>query len=98
MQPMSYKLDATVTSKGQVTVPVEIRERLGVKPGDRLRFHLSDSGRLTVTAIHRRSIFDRLDELKLPPLGRRLTRADIDSAVDEAMRAQEERIRGNRGR
>lgn len=95
---MSYKLDATVTSKGQVTVPVEIRERLGVKPGDRLRFHLSDSGRLTVTAIHRRSIFDRLDELKLPSLGRPVTGADIDSAVGEAMTEQEERVRGSRRR
>jgi antitoxin PrlF len=95
---MSYKLDATVTSKGQVTVPVEIRERLGVKAGDRLRFHLSDTGRLTVTAIHRRSIFDRLDELKLPSLGRPVSEADIDSAVDEAMMEQEERVRGNRRR
>jgi antitoxin PrlF len=95
---MSYKLDATVTSKGQVTVPVEIRERLGVKPGDRLRFHLSDSGRLTVTAIHRRSIFDRLDELKLPSLGRPVTGADIDSAVGKAMTEQEERVRGSRRR
>jgi antitoxin PrlF len=95
---MSYKLDATVTSKGQVTVPAQIRERLSVKPGDRLRFHLSDSGRLTVTAIHRRSIFDRLDELKLPSLGRPVTGADIDSAVGEAMTEQEERVRGSRRR
>jgi len=89
-------MDATVTSKHQVTIPVEIRERLGVKPGDRLRFHLSDSGRLTVTVIHPRSIFDRLDELKLPPLDRPVTGADIDSAVGEAMTEQEERVRGSR--
>jgi antitoxin PrlF len=29
---------STVTSKGQVTVPQEIRNRLGVKAGDRLEF------------------------------------------------------------
>jgi AbrB family looped-hinge helix DNA binding protein len=29
---------AKVTSKGQITVPVEIRKSLGVKPGDHLRF------------------------------------------------------------
>jgi antitoxin PrlF len=95
---MPYEADATVTSKGQVTVPVEIRERIGVKPGDRLRFHLSDSGRLTVTAIHRRSIFERLDELRLPALGRRLRRNDIDSAVTEAMKEQHDRVRGSRRR
>lgn len=29
---------AKVTSKGQITVPVEIRRSLGVKPGDNIRF------------------------------------------------------------
>jgi antitoxin PrlF len=29
---------ATVTSKGQVTVPIEVRNRLGLKEGDRLAF------------------------------------------------------------
>ena len=29
---------ATVTSKGQITVPLEIRNRLGLKEGDRLEF------------------------------------------------------------
>ena len=32
------KFETTVSSKGQVTVPIEIRKRLGVKGGDRLRF------------------------------------------------------------
>ncbi len=29
---------AKVTSKGQVTIPKEIRERLGIRPGDELEF------------------------------------------------------------
>ena len=29
---------STISSKGQVTVPVEVRRRLGVKVGDRLEF------------------------------------------------------------
>ncbi len=32
------KLEATVSSKGQITVPIEIRKRLNLKSGDRLRF------------------------------------------------------------
>jgi antitoxin PrlF len=36
------KFETTVSSKGQVTVPVEIRKRLGVKGGDRLRFVLRE--------------------------------------------------------
>lgn len=34
----------TLTSKGQVTVPREIRERLGLKAGDKLAFHLLSNG------------------------------------------------------
>jgi antitoxin PrlF len=29
---------STISSKGQVTVPLEIRLRLGLKPGDRVEF------------------------------------------------------------
>jgi AbrB family looped-hinge helix DNA binding protein len=35
---------AKVTSKGQVTVPVEIRKSLGVKPGDHIRFERQADG------------------------------------------------------
>ncbi|MGH9605385.1 MAG: AbrB/MazE/SpoVT family DNA-binding domain-containing protein [Terracidiphilus sp.] len=35
---------ATVTSKGQVTIPVEIRRSLGVKAGDKLRFEPQENG------------------------------------------------------
>ena len=37
-------LRAKLTSKGQITIPVEIRRTLGVKPGDRLRFEAHDGG------------------------------------------------------
>jgi AbrB family looped-hinge helix DNA binding protein len=37
-------LRAKVTSKGQITVPVEIRKSLGVKPGDNLRFEQKEDG------------------------------------------------------
>lgn len=35
---------AKVTSKGQITVPVEIRRSLGIKPGDHLRFEHRKNG------------------------------------------------------
>ena len=31
-------IEAKVTSKGQVTLPVELRNRLGIEPGDRVVF------------------------------------------------------------
>lgn len=40
----------TLTSKGQVTVPREIRDRLGLKSGDKLAFTLLSDGTLIVRA------------------------------------------------
>jgi AbrB family looped-hinge helix DNA binding protein len=39
---------STVTSKGQTTIPKEIRERLNLQPGDRLEFVVDDDGRVIV--------------------------------------------------
>ncbi|MBI3972721.1 MAG: AbrB/MazE/SpoVT family DNA-binding domain-containing protein [Chloroflexi bacterium] len=38
--PTSRALETTMTQKGQVTVPAEIRARLGLKPRDRVRFEV----------------------------------------------------------
>ena len=38
---------STISSKGQITVPLEIRNRLGLKTGDRVEFVL-DEGRTTI--------------------------------------------------
>jgi AbrB family looped-hinge helix DNA binding protein len=45
------------------------------------------------SGVGRHSIFDRLEELKLPSIGRTVTQADIDAAIGEAMDEQERRIR-----
>ena len=36
---------AKVTSKGQITIPVEVRKKLGIKNGDKVLF-MEDSGRI----------------------------------------------------
>ena len=35
-------LSSTISSKGQVTVPIEVRHRLGLREGDRVEFVFED--------------------------------------------------------
>lgn len=42
--------DARLTTKGQVTIPRDIRDRLHLKFGDRLRFRITDSGQVMLEA------------------------------------------------
>jgi antitoxin PrlF len=39
---------ATISAKGQVTLPAEVRKRLKLKPGDRLDFVFDAKGALLV--------------------------------------------------
>ncbi|HSI59624.1 MAG TPA: AbrB/MazE/SpoVT family DNA-binding domain-containing protein [Ideonella sp.] len=48
MADEKHKTLATVTSKGRVTLPQSIRERLQIRPGARLDFKLNDDGTISV--------------------------------------------------
>ena len=44
------EIDSTVTSKGQVTIPAEIRRHLGIGEGDKITFVVEDQGTVQVKA------------------------------------------------
>jgi len=48
---------ATLTSKGQVTIPVDVREALGLQPQDKLNFTVLPDGTVIVRA-KKRSILE----------------------------------------
>ena len=50
-------VEATVTSKGQVTLPSELRRRLGLQKGSRVRFSMAASGDVKVEPV-RNSVSD----------------------------------------
>lgn len=39
---------STLTSKGQTTIPKDVRKRLNLHPGDRLEFVIDEDGRVLV--------------------------------------------------
>lgn len=49
---------ARITSKGQITVPLEIRRLLGVRAGDHLSFE-SDGQEVRVRPVRRKSAFSK---------------------------------------
>ena len=78
------RIVATLTSKGQLTVPKEVRDAWGLKAGDQLGFEVLGPREGKVEPIRRRSIFEGLDELAIR-LDAPLTQHDIDGALDEAV-------------
>jgi AbrB family looped-hinge helix DNA binding protein len=58
-----YKRTVTLTSKGQVTLPVELRRSWDLKQGDQLDFVLTEDGAVHVRKHIRLSIHDDADRL-----------------------------------
>jgi antitoxin PrlF len=55
--------EATITSKGQVTIPADIRKSMGLTEGERVVFTVLDDG-TTVMRAKSRSIVERKGMLK----------------------------------
>jgi antitoxin PrlF len=88
-------ITATLTSKGQVTVPKEVRDRLHLSTGDRVRFLADGDGRvvmipatISITELHG----------CLPAPTRPVTLAEMDEAIAAGASEQVFRapIRGKR--
>jgi AbrB family looped-hinge helix DNA binding protein len=58
-----------ITSKGQITVPIEVRRLLGVRAGDRLLFE-SDSDGVRIRPVRSRSVFSKYRGIGTPGVGR----------------------------
>jgi AbrB family looped-hinge helix DNA binding protein len=76
---------ATVTSKGQVTLPVETRRRLGIRAGTRLEFIVKDDDRLEVVRVGG-SVRDLKGLLPTPP--RKLSLYGMELAIARGARGR----------
>lgn len=77
-------MQATVTDKGQVTLPKAIRDRLGIEPGTRIAFEVRPDGTLSVRVLTRGSsgLFGLLARPGEAALGLDAIDAGIAAAVD----------------
>jgi antitoxin PrlF len=91
---MSETAEATITSKGQVAIP--IRDRLGVKPGDKLTFSIAADGTVSLRVRKRLSILDIARQHPLPRSKTPFSNEHIEKVVTAAMSEQEARVRRNR--
>lgn len=80
-----------ITSKGQTTIPQEVREYLKLKPGDRIQYVLRD-GAVQIVAKNR-SIADLAGFLGKPPAGAGATIEEMDKAIGDHLAEDHERIR-----
>lgn len=71
---------ARITSKGQVTIPKEIREELGIRPGDEITFEPTEEGYVLTKSVDENR-FERWKGV-----------ADTDQTIEERMDA----LRGGR--
>jgi antitoxin PrlF len=75
---------AKLTSKGQITVPKEVREALGVETGDRLAFRIRDDGTVVVEP-------ETVDLMSLRGSVRTTIKGVTVEAMDEAIRKSRRR-------
>jgi antitoxin PrlF len=59
---------AKITSKGQVTVPLEVRRMLGVRAGDKLMFENDENG-IRVRPVRSQSAFSKYRGIGNPGIG-----------------------------
>ena len=62
-------MTAKITSKGQITVPHQVRRTLGVGAGDRLVFEERAGGEMRVVPIRAESPFNRYRGIGNPGIG-----------------------------
>ena len=71
---------ATITSKGQITLPKTIRKKLHLNTGDRLDFFIRDDGH--IEAAPKKSSLKELKAM-IPPPKKNITIDDIKKAITE---------------
>lgn len=79
---------ATLTSKGQITVPKAVRDSLKIRSGDRIEFVMTESGEVLMRpmTMHVDDVFGKLHNTARKPV----SVEEMDAAIQERMRGDSE--------
>ena len=69
-------MGATVTSKGQVTIPKRVRDLLGISPGSKVDFERAQDGRIVLVKVQKTARPNRFARLR-GHAGKGLSTAEI---------------------
>lgn len=72
-------MESTLTCKGQITIPKEAREHLGLKPGDRVKFFIQPDGHVVILA---KIPISALKGIVPKRKGRPPSLAEMDAAIE----------------
>lgn len=86
---------AKMTSKGQVTIPKRVRQRLRLGTGDQVEFVLQEAGTVLLRPLDRpvRELFEILPRTE----GAAPSLEQLDQSILDDRAANDERIRSQRG-
>lgn len=82
----------TVTAKGQITIPKEVRDELKLKAGTRI--YISSSEGELIALVKNKSITELAGFMGKPPEGLGATLEDLNNATGAAAAEEDKRISG----
>jgi AbrB family looped-hinge helix DNA binding protein len=82
-------MEATVTAKGQTTIPKEIREKLGLKAGSKIKFFLRHDGEAVILPVASAAALRGNVHYRGPPV----TIEEMDDAIAAEVGERDERSR-----
>jgi AbrB family looped-hinge helix DNA binding protein len=82
-------MESALSSKGQITIPKEARQRLNIGPGDRVKFFFDAQGKL---AILPKIPISELAGMVKSPLGRPVTLEEMEEGIAAGATARYRRL------
>jgi len=84
-------MESKITAKGQMTLPKEAREHMGVKPGDRVKIFIRPNGTVVLLPV---IPVKALKGIVKSPHSRPVTLEEMDEAIAEGVVARYRRATG----